>query len=181
MLGFLEADRWDENDRDLIAWPGNPAYRYALDLHSWGYLIFEDFPESTLISADRYLNTQTTTATETEISGYCFDEDRDVVWLEGTGQMTLAFGVAGMDAEKALYLAEMEKNLMSSALHPEAVGFPYASNPGTTYGGDQLWDAADDQIAISGGAWYLFATQNFNPFAVGYVKNAPVEDRFWID
>lgn len=180
LLGFLEAERWDAEDQNLVSWPTNPAYLYALDLHPWSYLMFNDYPLSSLSSAERYLTTQTA-ANGQSITGYCFDVDQDVVWLEGTGQMALAFGVAGMPTEKDFYLNEMEKALITSSVYAESAGFPYASNPGTAYATDVLWETAHTEISISGGAWYLFATQNFNPFAVGKEKDIPLTDVFWTE
>lgn len=181
ILDFLEQNRWDENDKNLVAWPENPPYLYALDCHSWPYMLFNDYPISALTTAERHLNTQTNTVNGIEISGYCFDEDKDVVWLEGTAQMALAFELANMPEERDRYLREMEKNLISSSVHLDATGFPYASNPGTSYGDGPLWESADDEIAISGGAWYLFAKLKFNPFAEGRDKNIPQGDIFWTD
>ena len=178
LLTFLENDRWDNADKNLVAWPANPPYLYALDLHSWSYAMFNDYPVSALTTAERFLNTQTA-ANGSQITGYCFDEDKDAVWFEGTGQMALAFGIAGMQNEKEIYLNEMESGLMQSTTHQNAAGFPYASNLGTAYGSDVLWDGADNKIAISGGAWYLFAKLDFNPFEIGRDKNIPALDMFW--
>jgi hypothetical protein len=180
LLNFLENDRWDNDDKNLVAWPANPPYLYALDLHSWSYSMFNNYPVSALTSAARFLNTQSAT-NGAQITGYCFDEDKDVVWIEGTGQMALAFGIAGMNDEKEMYLTEMEKALIQSTKYQNATGFPYASNLGTSYGADLLWNGADTKIAISGAAWYLFAKLDFNPFAVGRDKNIPVSDMFWIN
>lgn len=179
LLSWLGNDRWDANTQSLVAWPGNSQYLYALDCHSWSYAIFPDYPEATLTSAERFLTTQTSTS-GTVITGYCFDEDRDTVWPEGTGQMALAFGMAGMSWQKNNYLREMENVYQLSEVHPNAAGFPYASNTGTAYGADPLWAGADTKIAISGGAWYLFAKQNFNPFEVGRNKAIPTTDMFWL-
>lgn len=178
LLNFLESDRWDSQDKNLVAWPGNPAYLYALDCHSWSYCIFPQYPISSLTTADRFLNTQTATNGQ-QVTGYCFDEDKDTVWPEGTAQMALAFDLAGMNTEKEYYLRELEKVLTISTTYNFAAGFPYATNPGTYYGTDVLWNGADTEIAISGGAWYLFATFGFNPFEVGRNKNIPIEDKFW--
>lgn len=180
LLGFLENDRWDVVDKNLVAWPTNPTYLYALDLHPWSYSMFNNYPVSALTTAQRFLTTQTAT-NGAQITGYCFDTDKDVVWPEGTGQMALAFGIAGMHNEKELYLEEMENVLIQSTNYSNAAGFPYASNPGTVYGSDELWTGADTKIAISGGAWYLFAKFNFNPFAVGRDKNIPEKDMFWMN
>ena len=164
-----------------MAWPGNPDYLYALDLHPWSYLIFTDYPISSLTTADRYVTTQISTVTGQEITGYCFDEDLDNVWFEGTGQMTLAFDFANMTMERDFYLSEMEKNLIESVEFTGSSGFPYTSNLGTHYGGDTLWDTSDKEIAISGCAWYIFTKRSFNPFGVERDKNIPLEDMFWID
>jgi hypothetical protein len=83
--------------------------------------------------------------------------------------------------ERDKYLLEMEKGLMISASDSNAAGFPYSSNPGTHYGDGKLWPTAHTEIAISGGAWYLFTKRKFNPFAVGRSKNIPKEDQFWVD
>ncbi|HCQ16530.1 MAG TPA: hypothetical protein DIU20_09725 [Cryomorphaceae bacterium] len=181
LLTFLENDRWDEADRNLVSWPGNPAYRYALDNHSWSYCIFNNYPVSTLYSAQRFITTQTATLTNARITGYDIDEDRDAVFMEGTGQMALAFKLAGMQQESDHYLLEMEKILVPSPRHTNAYGFPYSSNAGTGYGNDPLWPEASTQIALSGGAWYLFASSGFNPFAVERHKSIPQADMFWQD
>ena len=181
LLQFLKENRWDKNDKNLVAWPENPPYLYALDLHPWSYLIFENYPNSALTTANRHLTTQKSTVTGKEIRGYCFDEDRDAVWFEGTGQMTLAFHFANRLGERDQYLLEMEKGLKQSTKDSNSAGFPYASNPGTHYGDGLLWNSADKEIAISGGAWYVFTKRKFNPFAVGRVKNIPREDMFWMD
>ena len=180
LLDFLEQDRWDAAENSLVAWPTNPPYLYALDLHPWSYLIFNNFPEATLINAQRFLTTQTAT-NGAQITGYCFDEDKDTVWPEGTGQMAVAFGIAGMNVDQEFYINQMENVLIQSTRYADAAGFPYASNPGTVYGSDPLWTGADTKIALSGGAWYLFAQFNFNPFAVGRDKSIPEADMFWIN
>jgi len=60
ILGFLAETRWDSSDKALVAWPSNPNYKYSVDNQSWGYLMFEDYPESVLaLATDRLLNTQT--------------------------------------------------------------------------------------------------------------------------
>ena len=180
LLGFLKRDRWDAATQSLVSWPGNPPYLFALDLHPWSYSIFEQFPVATLTEARRFLTTQTAT-NGVEVTGYCFDEDKDAVWPEGTGQMAVAFGLASMTQEKELHLSELKKLLIQSQVHANAAGFPYASNPATGYGGDALWPGADTNIALSGAAWYLFAAFDFNPFAAGRRKDIPAGERFWVE
>ena len=181
LLGFLERARWDDADKNLLAWPENPPYKHALDCHSWSFCIFEDYPLSTLSAADRFLNTQTATATNQTLTGYDFDEDREVVWPEGTGQMALAYALAGQQAQAESILRELEKALVGSPAWFQASGFPYAANMGSAYGDGPLWSGADTNIALSGGAWYIFALHAFNPFAVERVKDMPRADMFWLD
>jgi hypothetical protein len=179
LLMHFKQVRWDKKDQLLIAWAENPEYKYALDLHSWGYCAFEGFPESVLRKANRFLTTQKSTLTKRMIHGYCFDEDRDVVWLEGTGQMAVAFIKAKKEKEALDILSSMEKNLSESKMFPGAYGLPYTSNFGSSYGNDLLWEGVGTNIAISSTAWYLLARLRFDPLELGYEKNIPDEDKFW--
>ncbi|MEY3965465.1 MAG: hypothetical protein RL263_634 [Bacteroidota bacterium] len=178
LLKFLKTDRWSATNQSLISWPDNPKYLYALDLHPWSYLIFKDFPRETLNAADRFINTQQS-ASGTAVTGYCFDEDKDAVWLEGTAQMCLALGRAGLNAQKDFYLNQIDSTFQRSAILSNAGGFPYATNRGTGYGADLLWEGADTKPCVSSAAWYLFAKWNFNPFEAGRGKDIPAIDRFW--
>lgn len=179
ILQYLKNERWDTNEHLLVAWPENPSYKYALDLHTLGYNIFENFPTSVLYQADRYKNTQTSTLTGEDIIGYCFDEDQDVIWLEGTAQMAVAFQNAGMENEANMLLEQLEKTFIKSTTLVNSKGIPYTANFGTTFGADNLWDHADIASAISSSAWYLFAKLEFNPLALGKNKNMPSQDKFW--
>ena len=179
LLAHLKNVRWDENNKLFVAWADNPQYKYALDLHSWSYCIFEDFPVEILVKASRFKTTQTSTITKRPISGYCFDEDRDVVWLEGTGQMAVAFFKAKKDSEAQTYFQEMKKNLVQSSKFPGSYALPYSANFGTSYGSDELWTGVDTNPAVSSTVWYLFGMLRFDPLELGYSKNIPAEDKFW--
>ncbi|MEM8929298.1 MAG: hypothetical protein AAGC45_13955, partial [Bacteroidota bacterium] len=180
LLDYLGNERWSSVDKNLVAWIENPKYLYALDLHSWSYCIFEDYPVSSLHSASRFLNAQIPTISGQEVMGYCFDEDKDVVWLEGTGHMALAFKVAGLQKEAGFYLSEMEKVYVESEKFKNAIGFPYVSNEGTSYGPEALWEGASTKPAISSAAWFLFAKKGFNPFEIERNKGVPYSKKFWL-
>lgn len=180
ILIYLKNERWDTNDKLLVAWPENPTYKYALDLHTLGYNIFENFPTTVLSQADRYKNTQTSTLTGEDIVGYCFDEDQDVIWLEGTAQMAVAYQNAGLDSEANMLLEQLEKTFIKSTTLVNAKGLPYTANYGTTFGAEELWDHTDITSTISSSVWYLFAKLKFNPLTVGKIKNVPNQDKFWI-
>lgn len=179
LLGYFKTVRWDATDQLLIAWAENPPYKYALDLHSWGYCSFENFPQSVLTKADRYLNTQVSTANNIPITGYCFDEDKDVVWLEGTGQMVMAFIKAGQEDKAQYFLSEMKKSMVKSRLYPGSYALPYTVNYGSSYADDVLWEGVDINPAVASSAWYLLAIKRFDPLLLGYKKNIPETHQFW--
>ena len=180
ILTFLKENRWDTTNEILWAWPENPAYNHALDLHSLGGLIFEDYSPQNLFQADRYYTTQTSTVNGLEISGYCFDEDKDVVWLEGTAQMAVAHKISGNDFSANELIVELEKSFINSPSFSDSKGIPYSSNHGTTYGTSLLWDHADLTPALSATAWYIFAKIGFNPLETGEQKEIPVIESFWL-
>ena len=179
LLHFLEIHRWNLEDQTLLAWPENPPYAYAVDCTSWAYCLFPNYPHSSLGAAQRFLNTQTSTLTGNSIEGYDIDEDRDAIFMEGTGQMALAWKLSGNSFQYERFIAELDKGFVLSTAHPESGGFPYASNPGTAYGSDPYWNGADTEIAVSPGAWYLFALRGYNPFGVERQKNMPDGEQFW--
>ncbi|WP_405267791.1 hypothetical protein [Cellulophaga sp. Ld12] len=180
ILEYLNINRWDVSDNVLTAWPENPTYNYALDLHTLGYGILEDYNTNVLENAARYTTTQMATISLNTITGYCFDEDKDVIWLEGTAQMAVAFSTAKKTTESQMLLAEIEKSFISSNLNGNAKGIPYTTNHGTSYGAGILWDNADLTPALSATIWYIFAKQDFNPFTIQKSKNVPQEERFWL-
>lgn len=180
ILLYLKNTRWDSNEQLLVAWPENPTYKYALDLHALGFNIFENFPITVLYAADRFKNTQTSTLSGVEIIGYCFDEDQDVIWLEGTAQMAVAFQNAGLESEADFLLEQLEKTFIKSTTILNAKGIPYTSNYGTTFGSENLWDHTDITSTISSSAWYIFAKIEFSPLALGKNKVIPSQDKFWI-
>lgn len=178
LLKWFEVFRWDSTAHSLVAWPGNARYLYALDVHAWSYAAFENFPVQTLHFADGFVTTVEATVTGELVTGFCFDMDKDVIWLEGTGEMVVAYNEAGMSNEAGFYLKELEKMLAESKYTEGLFGLPYASNPGTGYGGDPLWSGADTNPAISSTAWYLFGMRHFNPFKIEKNK-IPDEAQFW--
>jgi len=179
ILNYLKQERWNTNEKLLVAWPENEIYYYAMDLHSLGYLIFENFPEDALIKAERYKNTQIASFNGEVISGYCFDEDKDVIWLEGTAQMALAYKEANMTYEANSAIQQLKKAQMKNSAWESSMGIPYATNVGTSYGSSLLWEDAASTPAISSSIWYLFNELYFNPLALGKQKNIPAEDMFW--
>jgi cellulose synthase operon protein B len=178
ILQFLEKERWNADISSLVT--GWNLYNYALDLHPWAYCIFENFPVETLIEADMYLVTMATEFHEEEVTGYCFDLDKDNIWFEGVGQMVVAFNEAGLYDQSAFYLSELEKVMIQNPDVDSILGITYASNGNSTrFGGGELYEPEYTESFVSSGAWYLFGVKKFNPFGVERKKMIPEADMFW--
>ncbi len=180
ILRFLKNNRWDSKNNLLLAWPENPKYAYAMDVHSLSSAIFPDMSEDVLHEADRYLNQQEMTTTGVLINGYGFDEDKDVIWLEGTAQMAVAFNNANRPDLAKTLLVELDKSIVNATTATNTKGLPYATNPGSSYGAGALWNHAHTKPALSATIWYVFAKTDFNPLALAKDKMIPEEDKFWV-
>lgn len=180
ILRFLKKYRWKPKEKYLTTTEENHRYHKALDLHSWTYCILEDYPITTLNDASNFKTSQYFSNSKNAISGYCFDIDKDCVWLEGTGQMVVAFQKAGMKKEALFYLNEMEKTVISSIVNPQLKGLPYVSNNATNFGREIIWKNADSEPSISASIWYLFGIYNFNPFEIDFKTNIPPDEKFWL-
>lgn len=180
ILDYLKNHRWDQQERLLLAWPENEKYKFAMDLHTLGSLIYPSMSDLLLSKVARFDTEQHASMNGKRISGFCFDEDKDVIWLEGTAQMALAYRKSGMDKEGLDLLREVRKTQMKSGNIKNSTGIPYAVNQGSNYGTEKLWAHADRKPAISSSAWYIFALENFNPFERMVKKVIPDSDRFWL-
>ena len=178
VLSYLEQERWDTTDQLLVSWPASNYY-YALDNFSWGYCAFEGFPDEVLEESDRLVNTQFHIPTQQMINGYCFDEDRDAVWLEGTAQMAIAFLKSGDAARANQVLREIAKARVVQSQWPGILGIPYATNQGTGYGGGLLWNGVDSQPATAACCWFVMACREFDPMQLNYGKGVPYGMQFW--
>jgi len=167
LLGFLQRERWDASESLLLTERSGGRYDYALDLHTLSVLIWGEPAAPMLKTADRFYNSQLHSQTRQVVQGYCFDIDRDVIWLEGSAQMALALKVAGQEAPYRQLLKSLEESSIPSLLYPGLKALPYAANQGSTFGREPLWPHADQKPAISPTVWYLFARNHFNPFALG--------------
>lgn len=167
LLSYLQRERWDHAQSLLLTERSGGRYDHALDLHSLSVLIWGQPAAHMLDAADRYYNTQRHSVNGQRVKGYCFDSDRDVVWLEGTAQMALAYRVAGQEAASEELLQHLEIATVASELFPGLQALPYAANPGSNFGRHPLWTHADQKPAVSATVWFFFAQQGFNPFDLG--------------
>jgi len=70
---------------------------------------------------------------------------------------------------------------VTSTKYTDAIGLPYTANLNGTFIEQQTyWTGADTEIALSTGAWYVFAVKGFNPLAVQRNKGIPSASKFWV-
>ncbi len=167
LLAYLQRERWDANESLLLTERSGGRYDHALDLHTLSVLIWGEAASPMLETANRFYTVQRHSLTQQEVEGYCFDTDRDVIWLEGSAQMALALQVAGREGPYRRLLKSLEQSTIPSLLYPGLKALPYAANPGSTFGREPLWQHADQKPALSATVWYLFARNHFNPFDLG--------------
>lgn len=87
--------------------------------------------------------------------GYDFNDDRDGVWFEGTGQMAVSLAIGGRAADAARVRRELQR------VQPAAGGHLAASRDGVTTGFDFRYF---QRAHIAAAAWNVFAQLAFNPF-----------------
>jgi hypothetical protein len=181
IIKYLKAKYWDSKEKTFFAWKEHEKYRYALDLHSWGYCAFKNMPQQLIDGADHYRTTKMAAINNRNITGFCFDLDLDTIWLEGTGEMIVAYRSAGMDFMAEYYLRELEKMIVSSSKNPNLGGIPYATNKGTHYATGQLWDGAERYPSLASSTWYLLGKWSYDPMRIGRDRNIPNKDMFWME
>lgn len=177
IAAHLRAEKYDSIEGNFMAWPTNPTYAYALDCYTWGHNAFPQFNPSARSYVSKFALQTTSAATGQTLHGYCFDEDLDVLWLEGTAQVAGMYWV-GCDQQLAeQILAEMD---LAWATTPSGQrGLPYSANTGTSYGADPLWTTAHTHPCISSTAWYLMASYRHNPLWHSRGMLLPEEEMYW--
>ncbi|MBN1384576.1 MAG: discoidin domain-containing protein [Elusimicrobia bacterium] len=179
IVKYLKNGFWDYKKGIFLAWREHPIYKNGLDVHSWGYCAFKDMPYSMLQQATLYFTTKEASANGKTIKGFCFDTDHDTIWLEGVGEMVVAYNTAGDFRKAEYFIRELEKMVVPDKMNPEVEGVPYCTNQGTHYAGGDLWEGVDTNPSISGSTWYLMGKLRYDPMAIGRKKDIPEKDMFW--
>ncbi len=155
IANYLRSKMWVEAEKRLRM--GSTVRESSLDCISWGVAAFGDLcRESLKHGEDRFARTAVSDANHKEIVGFADFLDKKRVWLEGTGQMVVAYRASG-NAEKAeKFLRELEKAIMPSEIFWGTAGLPFSTN-------DPTWEGATRKIFVPSQAWYLFGKWGFNP------------------
>lgn len=172
VLNWLETEAWNAGQGRFNVgerFNGTPDTGKALDAYSWAPLALNDdsslpIPSVLPLAETDFAASFNNGTTGLLINGVDFggpnpNPDRDAVWLEGMGQMALAYLSVGNETKANSFINELNKAVFVTG--PAAQGITYATNEGTGYGGFTM-NATDPSVSAM--AWYLFAVNNFNPF-----------------
>jgi hypothetical protein len=100
-------------------------------------------------------------------SGYDFNDDKDGVWFEGTGQMATAYAFAGQPAMAEKIRQELRQAQQAS--FGDGNGLVAASHDGLTTGLDFLYFR---RLHVGATAWNVFAQREFNPYGQAFLRFA---------
>ena len=166
---FVEA-MWDTQKGCYLAGTTDPSARnqvpdqLPLDVQAWSTLAVPD----TLQLHPQVLNCaeQNHRNTHDGFSGFDFNNDKDGVWFEGTGQMATAYAFA---LQSTLSLATRDELSRAQQTPPfgDTRGLVAASHEGLTTGFDFKYFR---RLHIGATAWNVFAQLGYNPF---YQTTAP--------
>ena len=95
-----------------------------------------------------------------DVDGFDFNDDQDVVWVEGTESMALALHLAGQDSLADYFHHEMAKLIPAA----NDGGLPYSTNEGTI-AADEI-EHSTTYPSVAGTAWFIFKELNYNPFEI---------------
>lgn len=127
-----------------------------VDVQAWSVLALPQAHErGVLACAETHHRT-----TDRGFSGMDFNDDRDGVWFEGTGQMAAAYAVAGRDAAAGPLRRELRRAQASDLFGPNG-GLVAASRDGLTTGFGFRYYRRGHVGATS---WNVFAQLGFNPY-----------------
>lgn len=138
---------------------GSTVSEPSLDTCSWAVQALGAKYAPVLKTADaRFRMTDTSEANHQPIDAFADFVEKKHVWLEGTGEMAVAYNVAGRTDDAKRLIGELEKAMIPSVAHPGTVGIPCSTT-------DPAWKGATTLPFTPSQAWYLCATWNFNPMA----------------
>lgn len=173
---FVEA-MW--NDEEGFYWTGTledgvtiNKQTVPLDTQTWSLLAFG--PNERTRRAITYAESHHR-ATWNEYEGFDFNDDQDMPWWEGTGQMVVVYWVLGETQKAQRYLNELRK-VQATAQNGNGRGIVAAPADGLSTGFG--W-AYYNRLHIAATAWFLFAEGRYNPywptaFFPGYQVHLPL-------
>jgi hypothetical protein len=154
---FLQSKMWIPAEGRFRM--GSTTAESALDCCSWGMAALgAHFAQAMRYAEATFSRQEVCQATGNLVQGFSDFVAWDRIWLEGTGQMAVAYHVAGQHEQAQQVLAELDQALMPSARWAGTVGLASHTN-------DPAWATGATTIFVPSQAWYLFATWQYNPMA----------------
>ena len=141
---------------------GSTVSESSLDSCSFGVgALGAEFAAALQYAETTMLRQKVCDATGALVTGFADFIGEDRIWLEGTGQMVVAYRVTQQDSTALAYLTELSKAVFSSTLFPGTKGLACHTN-------DPAWPTGSTIIFVPSQAWYLFGAWGFNPMAYDY-------------
>jgi len=154
---FLETQMWLPGENRFKM--GSTCPDPAMDTSAWGVQSLGVEYAPTLDYAEKaFLRTCVSKATGNAVTAYSDFRDKNRIWLEGSGEMAVAWHVAGRGDKADRTLLELEKAVIPSTRFAGAAGIPCHTN-------DPAWESGDSKIFVPSQAWYLFGVWKFNPMS----------------
>lgn len=152
---YLMTHLWVEKDRRFMM--GSTVRESGLDCIAWAIAAFgKEFATTLGYAERRFIRTAKSDAKRRKITGFSDFVDKDRVWLEGTGQMAVAYNVVGDRKTAKRYIKQLQRAMVSSERFEGTRGLPCFTN-------DPTWEGASKMIFVPAQSWYLFAKWDFNP------------------
>ena len=154
---------------------GSTVNESSLDSCSFGVgALGSDFAAALQYAESSMPEQQACDATGSLLTGFSDFVGEERIWLEGTGQMVVAYRLAGEDSSALVYLGELSKATFGSTLFPGTKGLAcHTNNP--------AWATGSTTIFVPSGAWYLFGARGFNPMAYDYAQTVDFNMDWRID
>lgn len=133
-----------------------------LDGQTWGLMVLgkNTWTERAIAYAEVH-HTATYTAPNGHIySGYDFNENGDGPWLEGTGQMVVAYKLLGNTGKAQQVLDEM-REIQDTAPNGNGKGIVAAPFDSVDTGFDWRYY---NRLHVGATAWFIMAEQGYNPY-----------------
>ena len=136
---------------------GSTVSEPAMDTCAWAISALGPQWGNTLANAEQtFLVTDTSDANGQPVRGFGDLLGKNRVWLEGTGEMAVAYRVVGDDDKAVQLLEELDKAAVQVDGDPDLVGIPCSTS-------DPAWTGASTLPFVPSNAWYLLGAWGFNP------------------
>lgn len=138
---------------------GSTVDETAMDCVAWAVCsLGPEYARALPYGQQHFARTDKSVANGASVAGFADLLKKSRIWLEGTGQMVVAFEVAGQKDQAQRYLAELQRAMIPSSAFPGLSGLPCSTS-------DPNWAGASTRIFVPSQAWYLFGAWGFNPMA----------------